>query len=399
MPAYSSADLIAQFRKVFGAGAGPQFIVRAPGRVNLIGEHTDYNHGWVLPMAIDRNIAIACSPNDSRYVRLFSLDYNEAGTFDLRSLHKSEKQAWLNYPQGVAFVMELAGYELKGFNGVVAGDVPIGSGLSSSAAFEVAAALAFMAVSGIRNDDPVMLARMCQKAENEFVGMKCGIMDQYVSIFAREDCALLIDCMTLDHKTVALPHEKASILVCDTGVKHELVATEYNTRRAECEKVVELIASKEKGVQTFRDITLKLLEKHAALLGDTLLRRARHVVTENQRVMDSVVALGRVATGLQGDLAEFGRLINASHDSLRDDFEVSCAELNTMVELARRQKGMLGARMVGGGFGGCTVNLVEPDAVERVRNAVAAGYKRATGKEPATYVFRAAQGARIEEIA
>jgi len=290
-----------------------------------------------------------------------------------------------------AFVMQQAGYELNGFNGVVAGDVPIGSGLSSSAAFEVASALAFSAVSGIKID-PVEMARLCQKAENEFVGMKCGIMDQYVSIFAQEDCALLIDCLTLEHKAVALPHERASVLVCDTGVKHELVATEYNARRAECEKAVALIASKETGVKTFRDITLKHLEKYAAILGDTLLRRARHVVTENQRVMDSVAALGR------GDIEHFGKLINASHESLRDDFEVSCAELDTMVELARKEKGTLGARMVGGGFGGCTVNLVEPDEVERVRSAVAAGYKRATGKDPATYVFRAAQGARIEEI-
>jgi galactokinase len=393
MVSYFTADLIGQYHAVFGAALGvPKSLVRAPGRVNLIGEHTDYNHGWVLPMAIDRKIRIACSPNGSTDVKLFSLDYKESGSFNLNSLRKNDKQSWINYPQGVAFVMQQAGFELRGFNGVVAGDVPIGSGLSSSAAFEVASALAFSAVSGIQINDLVMLARMCQKAENEFVGMKCGIMDQYVSLFAQEDCALLIDCMTLEHKSVALPHEKVSILVCDTGVKHELVATEYNARRAECEKAVALIASKEKSVKTFRDITPALLKKYAGLLGDTMLRRARHVVTENQRVMDSVDALGR------GDIGHFGKLIDASHESLRDDFEVSCAELDTMVELARKQKGTFGARMVGGGFGGCTVNLVEPDAVGEVRSAVAAGYKRATGNDPATYVFRPAQGAGIEEI-
>jgi galactokinase len=402
MSVTDTAYLVEEFRRSFGhePGRGPIFVARAPGRLNLIGEHTDYNDGYVLPMAIDRSIAVVCRRIEKPEVELVSLPTNTRGgasefpekaSFRLDALRKSKDMPWINYPQGVAWSMQEKGLPLRGLQGVITGDVPLGAGLSSSAAFEVATALAYSAAAAL-DVDKLQLALMCQRAENEFVGMRCGIMDQYVSLFAHENSALLIDCMTLEHEVVPLPQTGWSVLVCNTGVKHELVATEYNTRRAECEEALKIISAAERGIRTWRDIRPEHLRKYADTLSNRQLRRGRHVVSENQRVLDSVAALKR------GDLEEFGRLINASHESLRFDFEVSCAELDAMVDLARKQAGTLGARMVGGGFGGCTVNLVKPDLADRIRESVERGYEKLTGKRPATYLFKAARGAYVETI-
>ena len=386
-----TAKICREFRRVFpDAGRDPIFVARAPGRVNLIGEHTDYNDGYVLPMAVDRTLAIAFQPVSQPRAELISLDFNQRASFSFDDMCPCEEMPWLNYPQGVAWALKEAGHSPGGLRGVVAGDVPLGAGLSSSAAFEVAAATAFCRAGGIELPG-VETATLCQRAENEFVGMRCGIMDQYVSVFAAEGHALLIDCKTLEHRQVPLPNRDTTILVCDTGVKHELVATEYNTRRAECEEALRRLVEAEPDVRSFRDVTAEHVAKHATLLEGPLLKRARHVVSESQRVLDAVAALEA------DDAPTFGRLIDASHESLRDDFAVSCAELDTLVDLARHQAGTLGARMVGGGFGGCTVNLVRTEAVEAVRAAVTEGYQAATGREAATYVFRPAAGAAVEK--
>lgn len=385
-------SLRATFRRVFAqAPPGPLYVSRAPGRVNLIGEHTDYNDGFVLPMAIDRAMTIVFQPQKAERAELYSNDFNQRATFPYDGIRQREDPPWINYPQGVVWALQKAGFKPGGVCGVLSGNVPIGSGLSSSAAFEVAACGAVCRAGGIELKD-VDRARLCQFAENKFVGMRCGIMDQYVSVFAREGHALLIDCKDLTHRHVPIPDDEVAVLVCDTGVKHALVATEYNTRRTECEKALSLIAGLEEDVVSWRDVTPAHVKKHAALLDGVLLKRTRHVVSESRRVIAAVRALEA------GDVASCGRLIDASHESLKTDYEVSCEELDTLVELARAEEGVLGARMVGGGFGGCTVNLVRADAAERIRRSVAANYEKATGRAAETFVFKPAQGATVEEL-
>jgi len=388
----TATEAVAHFRRAFPDAAGRVCVARAPGRVNLIGEHTDYNGGFVLPMALDRAIAVAFQPTPpgGERVELYAAAFDQRAAFALDDLSPREEAPWLNYPMGVAWALRQAGHRLRGFRGVVAGDVPIGAGLSSSAAFEVASALAFAHVGGLRIE-PLDLARLCQRAENDFVGMRCGIMDQYVSLFARAGSALLIDCRSLEHRAVPLPDSGYVFLVCDTGVKHELVATEYNVRRRECEEAIERLRAADPAVRDFRDVDPAHLERHAGALGPTRLKRARHVVTENRRVLDAVAALEA------GEVEGFGGLLVASHESLRDDFEVSCRELDVLVDLACAEEGVLGSRMTGGGFGGCTVSLVRAERVEAVRRAVAEGYRRATGHAATCYVFHAAPGAAVEE--
>jgi len=376
--------LLAAFAQAFGPGQVS--VAEAPGRVNLIGEHTDYNGGYVLPIAIDRAIRIACRKTPGRTVDLVSLDFDGRAHFDLSAIAFHKDVHWLNYPQGVARMLLDEGYALSGFQGVIQGDVPVGAGLSSSAAFEVASALAFCLVSDVEIE-PRSMAQLCQRAENEFVGVRCGIMDQFVCLFGRKDRAVLLDCTTLEHRLVPLDGRQAKIVVCDTGVRHSLASTEYNKRRGECERAFEILSTRMPGINTYKDVTPASLEKHADALDRALLMRARHVVMEDQRVLDSVAALGR------GDLGEFGRLLDASHDSLRDDYQVSCPELDLMVDLAREVEGTYGSRMTGGGFGGCTVSLVVPHRVDAFREHVAAAYRKQTGVAPAIYVSEAAPGA------
>ncbi|HRU05729.1 MAG TPA: galactokinase, partial [Candidatus Brocadiia bacterium] len=364
---------IQRFIETYGR-EGEILEARAPGRVNLIGEHTDYNGGYVLPMAIDRSVRIIFRPNGKPVVDLTSVNYGGRQTFDLRALAKREDVSWINYPQGVAFAMQEAGYTLSGFDGIVEGDVPAGAGLSSSAAFEVACALAFCRSSGL-DISRRELAQICQRAEHTFAGVKCGIMDMYVSLFAEKDRAVLIDCTTLTHELEPLDGSKAVIIVCDTGVKHELAQSAYNARRAECESALAKLKARLPGVKTYKDISPSDFAAHAGCLEGEELARARHVVSENQRVLDSVRALRA------GDLETFGRLMNASHESLSNDYAVSCAELDILASVARKAEGCLGSRMTGGGFGGCTVSLALPKAATSLAGHIIRGYRAATGRE------------------
>jgi len=375
----------------FGSAEGVR-VARGPGRVNLIGEHTDYNGGFVLPIAIDRDVAIAFRANGTDQVRIHSLDFGEDAEFALDQLEFDSEKRWTNYVKGVAKCLQDAGLQTVGFDGVVQGDVPIGSGLSSSAAFEVAAAQTFLALSGETMDRREM-ALLCQRAENTFVGVNCGIMDQFISIFAQAGHAVLIDCRSLEHRLVPVGEGGAKIVVCDTSVKRELAASAYNERRAQCEEAARILNEAVGGIELLRDVSVDVLEAHQDQLDPIVYRRARHVVSEDDRTTAALDVLDA------GDLAEFGRLMNASHDSLRDDYEVSCQELDIMVEAARGVEGVYGARMTGAGFGGCTVNLVAPAAVDAFCERVPAEYNKAMGLEAKLYVCEPAQGARVEELA
>jgi galactokinase len=378
-----SRDLKSQIENSSGAR-----LFRAPGRVNLIGEHTDYNDGFVLPAALDYSTWVSISPRDDRAVSLFSENFNEQFSFDLDDPDPQARRHWSDYVRGVALTLESAGYRLRGARLHIRGDVPIGSGLSSSAALEVAAGYALLATSGF-TIDRVELAKLCQRAENEFVGMRCGIMDQFVSCHGQKEKAMLLDCRSLEYRLLPLS-EQARLVICNTMVKHELAGGEYNQRRVDCEAGVRHLAQKLPGVRALRDVTEADLESHGRDLPEMVYRRCRHVITENARTLQAAAALEREA------LADFGRLMNESHCSLRDDYEVSCEELDLMVELAKPVTGTYGARMIGGGFGGCTINLVAAENVDEFRRQVAAGYKNGTGLSPEIYVCSAAAGA--EEV-
>ncbi|RKX99340.1 galactokinase, partial [Candidatus Poribacteria bacterium] len=319
-------ELIDRFADAFGSK--PRIISRAPGRVNLIGEHTDYNDGFVLPIAIDRSVKVAASPRDDSKVVIKSLDFDETVEFDLEAIERDEEHPWSNYPRGVAHVLIEAGHRLVGMNAVVTGDVPIGAGLSSSAAIELAFAMAFAALSSI--DIPRKeLALLCQKAENGFVGVSCGIMDQFISAMGRKGCAMFLDCRSLEFELVPLDLTDHVFVVCDTKVKRELSGSEYNKRRAECEKGVELLKRHLPGIKALRDVTPEDFDRYSNELPETIRKRCRHVILENERVVRAVEALK------SGDLKEFGELMNESHESLRVDYEVSCEELDLMVGIAR----------------------------------------------------------------
>jgi len=383
------AALVSEFCQRFGPSPGPR-IARGPGRVNLIGEHTDYNGGFVLPIAIDRDVAIAFRANGTDRVRLYSMDFEQDAEWSLTALAFDPDRRWTNYVRGVAQCMQEASLATEGFDGVVQGNVPIGSGLSSSAAFEVAAAQTFLDLSG-QQLDPRDMALLCQRAENTFVGVNCGIMDQFISVFGQAGHAVLIDCRSLEHQLVPVGDGHARIVVCDTSVKRELAASAYNERRAQCEEAARVLNAAVGGVEMLRDVTPDALAAHSDKLDPVVLKRARHVVSEDERTTRGVAMLQA------GNLAEFGRLMNASHDSLRDDYEVSCEELDAMVTAARAVGGVFGARMTGAGFGGCTVNLVTPDAVDEFCERVPAAYKASTGLEAKLYVCEPAQGARVHD--
>jgi len=381
------SSILSKFRECFGS-TDEAVLVQAPGRVNLIGEHTDYNGGFVLPIAIDRDLAIACRANGSDSVNLFSMDFEEKASFALSDIQFDEEKTWTNYVRGVAVCLKDAGHQTPGLDGVVQGNVPIGSGLSSSAAFEVAAAMAFLTLSGEQMDQKD-LALLGQRAENTFVGVNCGIMDQYVSVFAEEGNAVLLDCDALTHELIPLATGEAKVVVCDTMVRRELAGSEYNVRRRECEEAVQMLKPFAPAAQNLRAISPEVFAAHVSELPDPIRKRARHVITEDERTVASTEALKA------GDLAKFGQLMNESHRSLRDDYEVSCKELDTMVELASQLDGVYGARMTGGGFGGCTVNLVRESEVDAFCQQMAERYEKAIGPAPQIWVCDAAQGARV----
>ncbi len=362
-------------------GAAPAFVVRAPGRVNLIGEHTDYNDGFVLPMAIDRAIWIALRPRAATHVRVTSLDYETTSEFALDAMEKADA-GWAEYLKGVAWSLQTSGYALRGWEGVMTGDVPRAAGLSSSAALELATARAFAAVADLPWD-PATMAKLCQRAENQWVGVNCGIMDQMISAAGRADHALLIDCRSLETEAAPLPPETA-VVVLDTATRRGLVDSAYNARRAQCEAAAQFF-----DVPALRDVSVETFKTRADELDDVTRRRARHVVTENARTLQAAAAMRR------GDAAALGQLMNASHASLRDDFEVSSAALDAMVDAARAESGCYGARMTGAGFGGCAVALVQAEVAASFASHVAASYEKAVEIEPHVYVCQATDGADL----
>jgi galactokinase len=362
-------------------------LVRAPGRVNLIGEHTDYNDGFVLPIAIDRAITIALVPTDDRRVSVTLADGGEAAGFDLDAIG-SRRGHWIDYVAGTAWAMAAEGLPLTGFRGLLASDLPQGAGLSSSAALELASALA-LSGGAEPATDRLTLARIAQRAENEHVGMRCGLMDQFASSHGVDGAAVLLDCRSLDYRGVALPLEHAAIVVCHSGSARRLDGSAYNERRAQCDAAVAVLAGRHPQVRSLRDVTPSILDSADADLEPLLAKRARHVVGENERVLATVAALET------GDLETAGRLLGASHASLRDLYEVSSTELDALVEIAEAVPGVYGSRLTGAGFGGCTVTLVRREAVRALSEAVAESYPRRTGLSPTVFEVRPAQGARV----
>jgi galactokinase len=381
-------QLLDGFQARFGTAAS---IYRAPGRVNLIGEHTDYNDGFVLPAAIEFYCWAAVAPRSDRKLVIHSENFNETVEEAIDSLTPLAKKHWANYPLGVAWALRQAGKPIAGANIYLTGEVPLGAGLSSSAAVEVATGFALVNESA-RTVDRKELAQLCQKAENEFVGAHVGIMDQFISCYGRASNALLLDCRSLERKFVKLPAD-VQLVICNTMVKHELASGEYNARRAECEEGVRILRIVLPQIRALRDVTLSQLEQHQQILAPKVIARCRHVITENARVLSAVEAFHR------GDSKALGPLMKESHRSLRDDYEVSCKELDLMVEIAAAQPGLIGARMTGGGFGGCTINLVESEAVGEFKRKVAAEYSLRTGLTPEIYVSPASDGAQQVGVA
>ena len=377
-----STSIAEQFRAKFGAN--PR-VYRAPGRVNLIGEHTDYNEGYVMPVALGFYCWLAISPRDDQKLVISSDGFSDTAEVELDSPEIHPRKTWSDYPVGVALELKRAGVPLRGANLLIHGEVPMGAGLSSSAAIEVATALALAEQSG-HSPDRVQLALLCQKAENEFVGARCGIMDQFISLHGRKNHALLLDCRALDFELVAIP-ECVRLVICNTMVKHEHASSGYNQRRAECEEAVQRLAKVLPGIRSLRDVTLDQLDLHRGTLSEVLYKRALHVIAENARVLGATEALRAE------DLERFGKRMAESHSSLRDLYEVSCVELDLMVDQANRQEGVYGARMTGGGFGGSTINLVESRFADAFAENMARGYEKETGIVPQIYICAPAEGA------
>jgi galactokinase len=378
-----SRELAAKFTRKFG---GTPAVVQAPGRVNLIGEHTDYNDGFVLPAAIQFQTTVAIAARQDDRLVLDSENYGEQVEFGQSELPQKARHHWSDYVVGVAEKLREQGIRLPGANLLISGDVPQGAGLSSSASLEVAVCKAFLEIASARMDELTM-ARLCQNAENDFVGARCGIMDQFVSVHAKKDHALLLDCRSLTYQQYVLP-EGTRLVICNTMVRHAIAGGEYNQRRRECEAATLFFAERKPGTRALRDVSLEEFRKYEAKLPAVLRQRCRHVVAENARVLEAGRALA------QADLERFGQLMQESHASLRDDFQVSCRELDVMVELATKMKGVYGARMTGGGFGGCTINVVKSEEVEAFRSRMAEEYEGAMGKRPEIYVCSASDGVR-----
>jgi galactokinase len=388
VPAQRTTSPIREISEKFSQlyGTSPRF-VRAPGRVNLIGEHTDYNDGFVLPAAIEFKTTVGFAPRPDRRLFLFSRNYDEQVEFSLGELPSLARRHWSDYVVGVAQKLLQQRIHLQGANFLLDGDVPQGAGLSSSASLEVAVCEAFLELAQEKIDSSEM-ALLCQRAENEFVGARCGIMDQFVSVHGRKDHALLLDCRSLTFRHLPIP-EEVRLVICNTMVRHSLAGGEYNQRRLECEQAAKFFGTLVPGVKALRDVSLADFEKHSSALPEKIRKRARHVISENARVIDAADALAK------HDLKRFGQLMRESHASLRDDFQVSCRELDALVEIAGKVEGVYGARMTGGGFGGCTINVVRSDKVEEFQAKVKTDYAKATGNPPEIYVCTAADGVSV----
>jgi len=392
MPSTADQRALEVFRRRFGGE--PRALVRAPGRVNLIGEHVDYNEGFVLPAAIDRDAWVAASPSDDGAITLEAVDVSERVRFDGSSAARKldcdgrPLPAWALYAAGVAHVLASNGHAICGLDAALASDVPIGAGLSSSAAIEVALAATWRALCRLAIE-PTDLARLCQQAECEYVGVRCGVMDQFVSVHGKRDGALFLDCRSLEWKTVPLPAE-TRLVVADSKVRRELASSEFNVRRRECEEAVAALGGALPGIRSLRDVSPDDLERHGHLLSPVLRRRARHVVGEIARVAAVIADVER------GDAAALGRAMTDAHQSGRFLYEVSCDELDLLVESAIGLDGCHGARLTGAGFGGCTVSLVDAAAADEFATALARIYHEATGHRADVWICRAADGMSVK---
>ncbi len=383
--------IIAKFQECFGEA--PAHVVRAPGRVNLLGEHVDYNDGFVLPIAIDREVWLAFSPSDTDQTTLRAVDMSENASFTLQTLPAKtdtsgkDLPGWALYPAGVMWALQEAGLATPAIKGAYTSNVPQGSGLSSSAAVEMAFVLAWQTLGGWKRP-PMERALLGQKAENQYVGVNCGIMDQFASACGEKDRLLHLDCRSLEWHTLPLPNDIA-IVIADTKMRRTLTSGEYNKRRADCEEAVRILSEKLPGIKSLRDVSVDAFNQHASRLPERVEKRARHVVEEIERSERAIPLLkGR-------NMEEFGKLINQCHASLRDLYEVSIPELDTMARVAQSLPGCYGARLTGAGFGGCTVNLVAREQVEEFSNALAAGYEDETGFPPEIYICSASNGAEL----
>jgi galactokinase len=384
----SQAALVRRSRERFAQGFGGEArVALSPGRVNLIGEHTDYNDGWVLPMAIGLAAVVAYRPRRDRRLRVHAAAYGETREADIDDLRPPGGGEWFAYVAGVAWALGDAGHAIPGLDAVIDGDVPLGAGLSSSAALEMAVARAFAEAAGLPWDATAM-ARLAQHAENRYVGVNCGLMDQMASAVSQEGCALLLDCRTLQTTPVPVPAE-AAIVVMDTGARRSLATSAYNDRRAACEAAVAVLARDQPGVRALRDVDEATLAAAEGRMDPVVFRRAQHVVAENRRPLRVAEAFER------GDLAAAGRLMNESHASLRDLYEVSSPELNLVMGLARSHPDCFGARMTGAGFGGCAIALVAAARVDEFARSVHAAYRAQIDLPSAFFACRPAAGARL----
>ena len=377
----STTDLIDRFERRFGSP--PAVHAQAPGRVNLIGEHTDYNDGLVLPIGIDRTTHCLLNPRSDATIQLQAAGFDDGHRSSLGQL--SPQGHWSDYVLGVVHELEQAGHELSGFDALIASDVPIGAGLSSSAAVEVSVATGLVALFDL-DISGLELIRLSQRAENDFVGTRCGIMDQYVAYHAKTDHAVYLDTRALQHRLIPNHWPQATLLVIDTGVEHELAASAYNRRREECEDSVRRLRAHDPSIRALRDVTPEFLRAQASKLPESLYRRVRHVVEENGRVEQAVQALR------DGETPKLGELFHASHASLRDLYEVSAPELDYLVELAH-EAGIWGARMTGGGFGGATIHLVPDDKIDDYQAFVAERYTGRFQHPPTSFAVRPGEGA------
>lgn len=378
-------DTIERYTQLFSED--PTVIATAPGRVNLIGEHTDYNRGYVLPIALDRKIHIAAGPRKDNILMMHSVDVQESVHVSLDDLKFDSSSLWSNYPKGVARLLLDKGFPVRGANLCIRGNIPIAAGLSSSAALEVASVLAFRALNAFDISMMDLISLSC-RAEVEFVGVRCGIMDQFVSVMGRKDHALFLDCATLEYRHVPFPGG-IRLVICDTGIRRELARSAYNQREAECDDAVRQLARLKPGIRSLRDISMQEFQQMRASLTPLAQRRAAHVIHENQRVLQSIEAM------LENDLRQLGTLMVSSHVSLRDQFEVSCRELDAFVELALDSPGVYGARMTGAGFGGCAICLVEESALDPLIEHLRVAYPKAVGRSLTVYLTRPDNGARL----
>ena len=375
-------------------GTHPDFVASAPGRVNLLGEHVDYNDGFVLPAAIDRTTYVAFRKSSIQLSTILALDLGEETSFSQQAIADKRTSGgtllpdWGLYPAGVMWSLNSEGLETPGLEAVFASDVPRGAGLSSSASVEMAFGVAWEMVGGWMVP-PMQMAKLGQRAENQYVGVNCGIMDQFASACGVKDRALYLDCRSLEWQTVRLP-EDVSIVIANTSVHRSLTGSGYNDRRAACEEAVKILKGFLPGIRALRDVSLEEFNRYAGQLPEVVEKRARHIVEEIERTRSAVALLEA------GNVVRFGGLMNACHVSLRDLYEVSCPELDTMVEIAQSLPGCYGARLTGAGFGGCTVNLVAGQAAKAFARDLAAGYTEKTGFQPEIYICRAADGAGVE---